>query len=148
MGGGTLKTCPIQSKLAALSADIVHTNYANKCIVTIWFQKLCFSMFCALSQNYQHLFENFYAAYSKLSKKLKNSIKIQSSQAVLELLIKTIFWLMWSITFKVFLKEGTAPPTPKLTFLCSISKLSTPFWLITYAFYSKLSKKLKNSIKI
>ena len=34
-----------------------------------------------------------YASYSKLFKELKNSIKIYISQAVLELLIKTIFWL-------------------------------------------------------
>ena len=32
--------------------------------------------------------------------------------------------------------------------LCSISKLSTSFWKIIYASYSKLSKELKNSIKI
>ena len=46
------------------------------------------SMFCALSQNYQHLFEKKYASYSKLSKELKNSIKIKVGQAVLELLIQ------------------------------------------------------------
>ena len=47
------------------------------------------SMFCALSQNYQHLFEKImYASYSKLSKELKNSIKIMVGQAVLELLIQ------------------------------------------------------------
>ena len=36
------------------------------------------SMFCALSQNYQHLFELkiMYASYIKLPKELKNSIKI------------------------------------------------------------------------
>ena len=31
---------------------------------------------CALSQNYQQLFEKYYASYSKLSKKLKNGIRI------------------------------------------------------------------------
>ena len=47
------------------------------------------SMFCALSQNYQHLFEKkIYASYSKLSKEIKNSIKIKVGQAVLELLTK------------------------------------------------------------
>ena len=51
-------------------------------------------MFCALFQNYQPFFEKIiYAPYSKLSKELKNSIKIVPGQAVLELLIKTIFWL-------------------------------------------------------
>ena len=34
-----------------------------------------------------------YAPYIKLSKELKNSIQILVGQAVLELLIKTIFWL-------------------------------------------------------
>ena len=29
-----------------------------------------------------------------------------------------------------------------------ISKLSTPFWNILYTYYSKLSKELKNNIKI
>ena len=37
--------------------------------------KMC--IFCALSQNYQHLFESRYTSYSKLSKKLKNDIKIK-----------------------------------------------------------------------
>ena len=46
-------------------------------------------MFCALSQNYQHLFcKIIYAFNSKLSKELKNSIKIKVGQAVLELLIQ------------------------------------------------------------
>ena len=37
------------------------------------------SMFCALPQNYQHLFEKkkvMYVSYSKFPKELKNSIKI------------------------------------------------------------------------
>ena len=49
------------------------------------------SMFCALSQNYQHLFlkkKYKYASYSKLSKELKNSIKIKVGQTVLELLLQ------------------------------------------------------------
>ena len=46
-------------------------------------------MFCALSQNYQHLFEKMiYASYSKLSKKPQNNIKIKVGQGVLELLIQ------------------------------------------------------------
>ena len=36
--------------------------------------------------------------YSKLSKELKNSIKIKVGQAVLELLIQTTFLLLWSMT--------------------------------------------------
>ena len=52
------------------------------------------SMFCALSQNYYHLFwKVICASYRKLSKELKNSIKILARQAVLELLIQTTFWL-------------------------------------------------------
>ena len=35
-----------------------------------------------------------YASYSKLSKELKNSIEISVGEVVLELLIKTIFWLI------------------------------------------------------
>ena len=47
------------------------------------------SMFCALSQNYQHLFEKIiYTSHSKLSKELKNSIKIKVGQEVPELLIQ------------------------------------------------------------
>ena len=60
------------------------------------------SMFCTLSQNYQHLFgKMIYTSYCKLSKKLKNSIKIQIGQLVLDLLIQTPFWLFWSITLKI-----------------------------------------------
>ena len=48
------------------------------------------SMFCALSQNYQHLLEKIiYAFYSNLTKELKSSIKIMVGQAVLELLIQS-----------------------------------------------------------
>ena len=36
----------------------------------------------------------------------------------------------------------------KLTFLCFIAELSTSFWKMIYASYSKLSKELINSIKI
>ena len=39
-----------------------------------------------------------YASYIKLSKELKNSTEIYAGLVVLELLIKTIFWLFWSIT--------------------------------------------------
>ena len=41
-----------------------------------------------------------YASYGKLSKELKNNIKIYVGQAVLELLIQTLFLLFWSITSK------------------------------------------------
>ena len=34
-----------------------------------------------------------YASYTKLSRELKNSMETYIGQAVLELLIKTIFWL-------------------------------------------------------
>ena len=47
------------------------------------------SMFCALPQNYQHLFEKIiYASNSKFSNELKNSIKIKVGQVVFELLIQ------------------------------------------------------------
>ena len=46
-------------------------------------------MFCALSQNRQHLFEKVvYPSYCKLSKELKNDIKILVNQAVFKLLDK------------------------------------------------------------
>ena len=38
-----------------------------------------------------------YASYGKLSKELKNGIKIKVGQAILELLIKTLLSLFWSI---------------------------------------------------
>ena len=41
--------------------------------------------------------------------------------------------------------EGTAPLTKNKSVLCSISKLSAPFWKMIYASYSKLSNELKNS---
>ena len=48
--------------------------------------------------------------------------------------------------------RGYCTPYPKKLqnkhVLCSISKLSTSFWKIIHASYSKLSKELKNSIKI
>ena len=45
-------------------------------------------MFCALSQNYQHLSEKMiYASYSKLSKELNNNIKIKVGKVV-QLLIQ------------------------------------------------------------
>ena len=40
------------------------------------------------------------------------------------------------------------PITKNQHALCSISKLLTPFWKITYASHSKLCKELKYSIKI
>ena len=42
-------------------------------------------MFCALSQNNQHLFKNNMASYCKLFKELKNGIEIQVSQAVFKI---------------------------------------------------------------
>ena len=41
---------------------------------------------------------DIYVSYSKLSKELK--IALEVCQVVLELLIKIIFWLFWSITYK------------------------------------------------
>ena len=43
---------------------------------------------------------------------------------------------------------GTAPLTRNLHVLCSISKLSTPFWKKVHASESKLSKEHKNGIDI
>ena len=53
--------------------------------------KLKISMFCVLSQNYQHFFFNImYASYSKLFKELKNGIEIVVGQAAFKLWIKTV----------------------------------------------------------
>ena len=46
-------------------------------------------------QKYMHLLVN---CPPELSQELKNDIKIQVGQAVLKLLIVTIFWLVWSVT--------------------------------------------------
>ena len=44
------------------------------------------SMFCALSQNIQQLFEKIdYASYKKLFKELKNGIEILVGQAIFKL---------------------------------------------------------------
>ena len=47
-------------------------------------------MFCAPSQNIQHLEKIAYASYSKLLKELKNCIKGLSGPADFELCIKTV----------------------------------------------------------
>ena len=52
--------------------------------------KLKFSMFCALPQNYQHCFDNMHSEANCL-RNSEMGIKILVGQAVLELLIKTIF---------------------------------------------------------
>ena len=55
------------------------------------------SMFCELSQNYQHFFwKIIQASWSKLSEKLSWLV----DQEVLELLIKTIFCKFWSTTLR------------------------------------------------
>ena len=62
------------------------------------------------------------------------------------------FWaFIWSSTSL----RGYYTFYPKISKFCALSqnyqhllKLSTPFWKIIYASYSKLSKELKNSIKI
>ena len=51
-------------------------------------------------------------------------------------------------TSRVLFWGGTASLTRNYHVLCSISKLSTHFWKMIYAFYSKLSKELTNTIKI
>ena len=60
------------------------------------------SMFCALSQNYQHFFEKRYwhslflekNSQRELSEKLKNCTGILVGQAVFELLMRTIFCMV------------------------------------------------------
>ena len=79
------------------------------------------SMFCALSQNYQLLFEKrIHASYSKLFKELKNDIEILVGQVVFKIWIKTFkmlfgsttqellsfklwcyFWVPWTIHYKM-----------------------------------------------
>ena len=59
-------------------------------------QKLaCFVLYLKIINIFM---KNIYASYSKLPNELKNGIEIYVGQAVLELLIKTLFWLFWSIT--------------------------------------------------
>ena len=78
-------------------------KFFHKLVFTMFLRGYCtsyleISMFCALSQNYWHLFEKItYVSYSKLPKELKYSIKIKIGHVVLELLIQTTFWLFWSI---------------------------------------------------
>ena len=86
------------------------------------------SMFFALPQSYQHLFEKkiIYASYSKLSKELKNSIKIKVRQAGFELLIQT------NILTVLICNLKTAWPTkisvPFLSSLNDFYKMHTPFF--------------------
>ena len=59
------------------------------------------SMFCALSQNYQHrIREMIYASYSKLSKELKYGIEILVDQAE----------KLWIKTFKMLFGPMTQDP--------------------------------------
>ena len=76
---------------------------------------LNFKQFCKSLCNFAQLYTNFCIIAhfsptftqvtklfsSKLSKELKNCIKIWVGQAVFELLIKTKFWLFWSIDYKL-----------------------------------------------
>ena len=56
-------------------------------------------MFCALSQNYQHLLgKMIQISYSKLSKELKNGIEILAGQAGFKFWIKIVKMLFGSIT--------------------------------------------------
>ena len=60
-------------------------------------------MFCAISQNNQHLFEKYYASYCilsyrKLFQELKNGTEILVGQAVLKFWIKTVKMLFESVT--------------------------------------------------
>ena len=59
-----------------------------------------------------------HASQSKLSEDLKNGINFYVGQAVLEFLMKTIFWLFWPIS------ENNAQPTKILMpFLSSLDNL-------------------------
>ena len=54
------------------------------------------SMFCALSQNYQQLFEKIkYASYKQMFKELKNGIEILVCQAVLSYRSKHSKYWFW-----------------------------------------------------
>ena len=65
-------------------------------VCLVWFKGVLhllpkISMFCALSENNQQLFEKInYASYKKLFKELKNGIEISVGQAVFKLQIKTV----------------------------------------------------------
>ena len=84
------------------------------------------SMFCALSQNYQHLEKKIiYASYSKLSKKLQKGIEILVGQAVFKLWIKTFKKLFGSIT-----QEPAWPTWTLVLILSSLDNLLLDAYII------------------
>ena len=78
-------------------------------------QKLtCFVLYLKIINTFLN---KLHASYSKLSKELKNSVKISVDQAVLELMIKTIFWHFHAI-FE-FLQAADSEPSLTPVFLSS-----------------------------
>ena len=64
--------------------------------------------------------------------------------ACMSFVVVSICFQVWKCTI-----QGVLDLLPKNQHvLCAISKLSTPFWKVIYAPYSKLSEKLRNSTKI
>ena len=83
-------------------------------------------MFCALNQNHQHLFEQLYVSYRKLSKELKNSIKFEVGQAVLEFLFKTKF-----LTVFIYIFKTAGPIKDSMPFLSSFDNFLKYAYIIS-----------------
>ena len=86
-------------------------------------------MFCALSQNYQHLVEKYIymCNLTKILRKTQNGIEILVGQAVFKLWIKTVKIMFLSITsegkdWRPFSRSnfGLNPLTPSKPAACSL----------------------------
>ena len=92
-----------------------------------------YHVLCSISKSSTSFWKIIYASYSKLSKELKNSIKIKVGQAVLELLIQKQHLTVWSITWKPLglLKcqcHFWVPWTVFVRCMCYFSKRCWLFW--------------------
>ena len=115
----TLVTWPCHQYADLFEAHTKHHNL-QKCKSRIWFS-------CTFCANLMTWF-NFHVKWISSE---ENCTEIHSHNA------------------KMYLLKGVLHPLPQnLHVLCSISKLSTPFWKIIYASYSILFKELKNSTTI
>ena len=95
-------------------------------VVFKWVQHLLppnWHVLCSMSKLSSSFWKLLYGSNNKLSKKLRNSIKIWTGQAVLELLIQTSFWLFWSIALKPL-----GPTKISVPFLGSLNNLPYNAW--------------------
>ena len=94
------------------------------------------SMFCALSQNYQHFFGGkiLYASYSILSKELKNGI---------EILVGQVFFKLWIKTVKMMFGSITQEPLGLPKFWCCFWVSSTIHYKMFILFFKKVLRILK-----